>query len=261
MQSTNEELITLNEELKSGNVELSEVNNDLTNLLRSVNIPIVMVDRKLRIRRFTPVAQRMLKLIPADVGRSITDLRADVEVPQLEDLISGVIDGLTAKEVEVQDRSGHWYSLQIRPYETADNKITGAVMILFDINASKLATERGKMMTSYAEAFVETVRNCVIVLDGKLRVEKAAPFFYQEFQLTPNEAEGVLIYEIADGQWNIPALRTMLEQRLRQTIKVNDFEIEHDFPRVGRKKLLLNARRFETPDPEGSLILISIGGK
>ena len=187
LQSTNEELITLNEELKSGNVELNEVNNDLTNLLRSVNIPIVMVDRKLRIRRFTPVAQRMLKLIPADVGRSITDLRADVEVPQLEELISGVIDSLTAKDVEVQDRSGHWYSLQIRPYATADNKITGAVMILFDINAAKLASDRSKLMVRYAEAFVETVRNCVMVLDGQLRVEKANSFFYQEFELTPKE--------------------------------------------------------------------------
>ncbi|MBV8278808.1 MAG: PAS domain-containing protein, partial [Verrucomicrobia bacterium] len=159
LQSTNEELITLNEELKSGNMELTEVNNDLTNLLKSVNIPIVMVDRGLRIRRFTPVAQRTLKLIPADVGRSITDLRADVEVPQLETLISDVMDTLSAREVEVQDRKGHWYNIQIRPYETADNKITGAVMILFDINDAKLEAERSKLMTSYAEAFVGTARS------------------------------------------------------------------------------------------------------
>jgi two-component system CheB/CheR fusion protein len=117
LQSTNEELITLNEELKSGNLELTEVNNDLTNLLRSVNIPIVMVDRSLRIRRFTPGAQRILKLIPADVGRSITDLRADVEIPELERLISEVMETLSTKEVELQDRQGHWFGLQIRPYE------------------------------------------------------------------------------------------------------------------------------------------------
>jgi two-component system, chemotaxis family, CheB/CheR fusion protein len=101
---------------------IAEVNNDLTNLLRNVNIPIVMVDRNLRIRRFTPVAQRTLKLIPADVGRSIIDLRSDVEVPQLEELISEVMHTLSTKEVEVQDRRGHWYNLQVRPYETSDNK-------------------------------------------------------------------------------------------------------------------------------------------
>jgi two-component system CheB/CheR fusion protein len=202
----------------------------------------------------------MLKLIPADVGRSITDLRADVEVPHLEELISGVIDSLTAKDVEVQDRSGHWYSLQIRPYETADNKITGAVMILFDINAAKLETERSKMLTSYSEALVETLRYCVVILDQKLRVEKATPFFYQQFQLTPKETEGVLIYEVGDGQWNIPALQTLLEQRLVQNPKIQDYEIEHDFARVGRKKLLVNARRFD-PVNGDALILISIGEK
>jgi two-component system CheB/CheR fusion protein len=200
----------------------------------------------------------MLKLIPADVGRSITDLRADVEVPDLEGLISGVIDSLSAKDVEVQDRSGHWYSLQIRPYETADNKITGAVMILFDINAAKLATERTKMMTGYAEALVETVRNCVLILDGKLRVEKATPFFYQQFQLTPKEAEGISIYEIGDGQWDIPELHALLDQQLVQNPKVKDYEIEHDFARVGRKNLLVNARRFDGLDGD-VLILISIG--
>ena len=111
-------------------MESSELNNDLTNLLRSVNIPIVMVDRNLRIRRFTPVAQRTLKLIAADVGRVITDLRADVEIPKLEELVHEVMETLSSKEIEIQDRNEHWYRLQIRPYETADCKITGAVMIL-----------------------------------------------------------------------------------------------------------------------------------
>jgi two-component system CheB/CheR fusion protein len=259
LQSTNEELITLNEELKSGNVELIEVNNDLTNLLRSVNIPIVMVDRGLRIRRFTPVAQKTLKLIPADIGRSITDLRADVEVPDLERLISGVMETLSTKEIEVKDRTGHWYRMQIRPYETADNKITGAVMILFDINAAKLETNRGKLMIEYAESLVETVRDCVLVLDGQLRVQKATPFFYSTFQLAPQETEGILIYEVGHGQWNIPALRTLLEEQLQQSSKVYDFEIEHDFPRIGRKKITLNARRLNNQADDTSLILISIG--
>src|SRR5258707_5388286 len=229
LQSTNEELITLNEELKSGNVELSELNNDLTNLLRSVNIPIVMVDRNLRIRRFTPVAQRTLKLIAADVGRVITDLRADVEIPKLEELVHEVMETLSSKEIEIQDRNGHWYRLQIRPYETTDNKITGAVMNLFRINSSKRENDQSKRMISYAEAFVETVRNSVLVLDSKLKVEKATSFFYEKFQLTPGETEGLSIYEIGDGQWNIPAVRTLLEEILPQNSKVQDFEIDHEF--------------------------------
>ena len=257
LQSTNEELITLNEELKSGNVELSELNNDLTNLLKSVNIPIVMVDRGLRIRRFTPVAQRTLKLIPADAGRLITDLRADVEVPQLEALISEVMNSLTTKDLEVQDRKGYWYNLQIRPYETADNKITGAVIILFDINATKLEAESSRMMASYAEAFIGTVRSSVVVLDSRLRVEKATPYFYDTFRLVPKETEGISIFDIGNGQWNFPEFHALLEETVTNRPGVSDFELEHEFPRLGRKKIALNVRRLETPNPEATRTIIS----
>src|SRR6202041_2527113 len=84
LQSTNEELTTLNDELRHTNLELGEVNNDLINLLRSVNIPVVMVGRDLRIRRFTPAAHRTLKLIPSDVGRFTTDLRPNTQILDLE---------------------------------------------------------------------------------------------------------------------------------------------------------------------------------
>jgi two-component system, chemotaxis family, CheB/CheR fusion protein len=258
LQSTNEELITLNEELKSGNMELTVLNNDLTNLLKSVNIPIVMIDRGLRIRRFTPVAQRTLKLIPADVGRSITDLRADVEVPQLETLISEVMDTLSAREVEVQDRRGHWYNLQIRPYETADNKITGAVMILFDINSAKLEAERSKMMANYGEGFIGTLRSSVVVLDGKWRVTIATAHFYDTFRLLPKETEGFSIFDIGDGQWNFPEFRALLEETLPRQSRAADFEFEHQFPRLGRKKITLNLRQVETGNPENGLTIISI---
>lgn len=258
LQSTNEELITLNEELKSGNQELTEVNNDLTNLLKSVNIPIVMIDRGLRIRRFTPVAQKTLKLIPADVGRSITDLRADVEVPQLQTLISEVMDTLSTREVEVQDRKGYWYNLQIRPYETSDNKITGAVMILFDINAAKLEAERRKMMANYAEAFIGTVRGLVAVLDRNLRVQTATSHFYETFRLLPKETEGFSIFEVGNGQWNFPEFRALLEERLPRQPKVTDFECEHQFPGLGRKKIRINVRQVEAAIPGNPLTIISI---
>jgi two-component system CheB/CheR fusion protein len=258
LQSTNEELITLNEELKSGNQELTEVNNDLTNLLKSVNIPIVMVDRRLRIRRFTPVAQKTLKLISADVGRSITDLRADVEVPQLQTLISEVMDSLSTREVEVQDRKGYWYNLQIRPYETSDNKITGAVMILFDINAAKLEAERRKMMANYAEAFIGTIRGSVAVLDRNLRVQTATSHFYETFRLLPKETEGFSIFEVGNGQWNFPEFRALLEERLPRQPKVTDFECKHQFPGLGRKKIRVNVRQLEAAIPGNPLTIISI---
>ena len=108
-QSANEELATVNEELRHRNAELARVNNDLVNLLTGVNIPIVMVSRDLRIRRFTPLAEKVFNLIPTDIGRPISDIKPNLKVPDLPRLIRGVIDTLTPHESEVQDGEGRWY--------------------------------------------------------------------------------------------------------------------------------------------------------
>jgi two-component system, chemotaxis family, CheB/CheR fusion protein len=134
-QSANEELATVNDELRHRNAELARVNNDLVNVLSGVNIPIVMVSRDLRIRRFTPVAERIFNLIPSDVGRPISDIKPNLDVPDLARLIEGVIDTLIPHEGEIKDLTGRWYSLRVRPYVTLDNKIDGASLVLIDIDA------------------------------------------------------------------------------------------------------------------------------
>src|SRR5262249_40638407 len=125
-QSANEELATVNDELRHRNVELARVNDDLVNLLTGVNIPIVMVSRDLRVRRFTPLAEKMFNLIPSDVGRPIDNIKPDLKITDLSDRISRVIDTLLPHESEVQDLGGRWYSIRIRPYVTLDRKIDGA---------------------------------------------------------------------------------------------------------------------------------------
>jgi two-component system CheB/CheR fusion protein len=133
LQSTNEELTTVNEELQNRNDELSKVNSDLSNLLSSVNIPIVMVGNDFRIRRFTPMAEKVMNLIPSDIGRPITDIKPNVKTPDLKQSIQRVIDSLEIQEFRVEDNDGRWYSMKVRPYRTLDNKIDGVVMVLLDI--------------------------------------------------------------------------------------------------------------------------------
>jgi two-component system CheB/CheR fusion protein len=105
-QSANEELATVNEELRHRNAELARVNNDLVNLLSGVNIPIVMVGRDLRIRRFTPLAEKVFNLIPTDLGRPISDIKPNLRLDHLDRLLAGVIDRLVPHESDVQDREG-----------------------------------------------------------------------------------------------------------------------------------------------------------
>ncbi len=141
LQSTNEELNTVNEELQTRNIQIAQAGNDLQNLLSSVNIPIVMLSNDLRIRRFTPVSQSALNLIPSDVGRPITDINLNLEIPKLDRLLAEVIETLTPKVLEVKDLSGHSHSLRIRPYRTEDNRIEGVVMVLLDQDLLRLTTE------------------------------------------------------------------------------------------------------------------------
>ena len=118
----------------------------VVNLLSGVGIPIVMVGRDLRIRRFTPLAERLFNLIPTDVGRPIGDIKPNLEGVDLPKRIARVIDTLTPSEETVRDVSGRTYRLRIRPYVTTDQKIDGASIVLLDVDALRSSTggERGK---------------------------------------------------------------------------------------------------------------------
>jgi two-component system CheB/CheR fusion protein len=142
LQSVNEELTTVNEQLQFRNAELGRLNDDFTNLLGSANLPMVVLGADLRIRRFTPAAVKLLNLLPVDVGRPIGDLQPNVVMPGLEALVAEVIAAAAARDREVRDRDGHWYALHVHPYRTADDRIDGAVVVLFDIDIAKIAQQR-----------------------------------------------------------------------------------------------------------------------
>jgi two-component system CheB/CheR fusion protein len=144
LQSTNEELSTVNEELNQRNQEISEINNDLNNLLSSINIAIVMVDNHLTIRRTTPLAEKIFNIIPSDIGRKLTDINPNVEMPTLPKMIRSVIDNLTPVEQKVFDTHGSEYSLRVRPYRTRENVINGVVITLVDINQPSKSHSEGE---------------------------------------------------------------------------------------------------------------------
>src|SRR5437764_1232619 len=97
---------------------------------------------------------------------------------------------------------------------------------------------------NYALNIVDTVREPLLTLDSTLRVHSANRAFYQTFHVSAEETEGRLIYELGNGQWDIPALRTLLEDVVPKSSVFNDFELEHDFPAIGRRVMLLNARQL-----------------
>ncbi|MEH2042289.1 chemotaxis protein CheB [Nostoc sp.] len=257
IQATNEELNTTNEELRSRNLELHQVNNDLTNLLASINIPILILTLDLRIRRFTPMAQRLFNLISTDAGRPLSDIRANLNIPDLELLILEVLDTLSVKELEVQTLGGHWYNLRIRPYRTIENKIDGVVLVLIDIDVLKRSAATLEQARNYAEAIVETVQVPLIVLDSDLRVNKANSSFYETFQVSPSQTAQSLVFELGNGQWNLPELRSLLEDILANDTSIQKLEIEHCFEQIGQKIMLLNGWKIIQQE-DAQMILLAI---
>ena len=161
IQSSNEELTTVNEELQNRNEELNRVNNDLNNLFGSLQMAIVMVWQDLRIRRFTPMAEKLFNLILTDVGRPIGDIKLNLNIPDLTGVLTEAIDQVAARDLEVQDPSGRWYQLRIRPYRTLDNRIDGAVILMFDIDSLKQSQRTLERQAKDLEETHETLRRRV----------------------------------------------------------------------------------------------------
>ena len=215
-----------------------------------------MLGADLRIRRFTGLAEKLFKLIPADIGRPITDINMPLEIPSLEKLIVEVFESLTVKDLEVQDKTGHWWSVRIRPYKTTEHKIDGAVIVLVDIDAMKRGMHQLNHARQLAENILNTVREPLLVLDKDLKVSSANQAFFRTFKVSPDETLARRIYDLGNHQWDIPKLRKLLEEILPKNSSFSDFEVEHDFHRVGRKKVLLNARKIENENSQ--MILLAI---
>lgn len=258
LQSTNEELVTVNEELQTRNAEQSQTNNDLSNVLNSASVPIIIVDRELRIRRFTPIAQESLRIAPSDVGRNIADLKLPIRFPDLERRIIRVIEHIQPEHEDVQDETGRWYTLWVRPYKTWDNKIDGAVITLIDINAIKKGQYQLERLLSFSQGILNTMREPHIVLNNELRVKSANDAFYNLFQVDKKKTEGEYIYQLGKKQWDTPKLREALEQLIEKKTSLQDLEVAFDFPNIGPRVMVLNAQILIERDGEEELILLAM---
>ncbi len=255
LQATNEELHTIVEELNSRNAELSQIDNDLQNLLSSINISILMLDGELKIRRFTPLAQQLFNLIPTDLGRPFSDIQPNLALPDLDAAIAQTIDTLVTQEQEVQDRLGCWYSLRVRPYRTLDNRIDGVTIGSIEIDTLKRSAMGLEAARDYANAIVETVRQPPIVLAADLTVMRANRCFYEMFGLSPTQIEQQSLFELEQGAWNLPSLHSLLETIIANDTEFHDFEIAQVLPNRSPRILLLNARKIIDDRAEQSILL------
>lgn len=265
LQTSKEETQSLNEELHTVNAELTEkvealehANDDLLNLMNSIEIATIFLDDHLRVKGFTPQARSVVRLIEADVGRPLADLAALVEYPDLLSDAANALETLRWSEKQAPAPDGSWYAVRIRPYRTARNAVEGLVVTFIDITQTKRA-ERVQAARVLAESIVDAVREPLLVLDSALRVVRANRAFYQAFGVEPGETDGQLVYDLGSQQWNIPELRELLQHTVRERIGFDDFRVECELPKIGRRRMLLHGRPVSMKDEETpELIILSV---
>lgn len=235
LQSINEELTTVNEQLQHRNTELGHLNDDMNNLLSSSGMLTVVLGVDGRIRRFTAAAGKLLGLLAGDVGRPLGQLKTAVELPETVALVAQVMRDEHAIEREVHGADGKSFQMCIHPYRTADNRIDGAVLVLFDVDELRKVQSELREERDYARAIVETVRESLLVLDGQFRVLSANAAFYATFRVAPNDTVGRVVFDLGNGQWNIPELHERLATSLAGGAEVIDFEVRHEFETLDSK--------------------------
>lgn len=147
----------------------------------------------------------------------------------------------------MQDREGRWYSVRIRPYRTTDNKIDGAVILLVDVDETKRA---------FTE-FMAMVHQPLLTLRGDLRVQYANEAFHKTFNTKAEDVDNQVVYDIHDGVWNFAALKNLLEGTLPEKNRVENIRLDHKFGELGRKILLVSARRLHQRSKGTQITLVA----
>jgi two-component system CheB/CheR fusion protein len=258
MQSLNEELATVNAELRAKVDDLADAQSDLQNLLNSTDTATIFLDADLNIKRFTPAARAVANLIASDLGRPLSDIASKLEGPPLMDDAREVLQSLISRSREIRSAAGTWYLMRTLPYRTVTNTIGGVILTFSDVTAIKQAEVILREAQAYFESIVQTVREPLVILDREFRVVSANGAFYETFGITPADSERQLIYSLGNGAWDIARLRELLEKILPTNSQFDRLEIDHVFPGVGRKVIVLNARRLERQMGLPGLILLAM---
>jgi PAS domain S-box-containing protein len=185
--------------------------------------------------------------------------RQPVESPTIRALRDGVVVGLANHTLLIsKDGTERPIDDSAAPIRNDKGEIAGVVLVFRDVSERREQEHRLKDALDYAENIIATVREPLLVLDKNLLIRTANASFYRNFRVLKEDTEGRFIYELGNRQWDIPELRTLLEDILPQNNSFQDFEVEHDFPMLGRRIMLLNARRFVPMDSLPELILLAI---
>lgn len=257
LQSLNEELITINAELQSKIEQLAGMKNDMKNIMDSTNIGTIFLDENLAVKLFNKEASKIYRLVPTDINRLLLDIKSDITDDDILSNAQKVIDSLIPFEKEVVTISKEWFLARILPYRTLDNVIAGIVITFTDITKLKRAEETNSNARKFAENIVDTIREPLLILDDNLNIVSAGKSFYRIFGMNKKNTIGNQIFNLSGGQWNIPELKVILEKIIPENSSFENMVMNHKFPGLENKKIIINGRRITGQDTDNQLILLA----
>ena len=191
-----------------------------------------------------------------------SETRSRVESPTVRALNEGVTVGLENRAILIA-KDGNELPIgpiddSAAPIRNEKGELAGVVLTFRDITEISRQERAVQTALAFAAEIIATLREPFVVLDKSLRVKTANQTFYSTFQVEKEETEGRFIFDLGNGQWNIDGLRTLLNEVLTNQHPVHDFGMEHDFPKIGKRIMLLNARRFMSMESQSDLILLAM---
>ena len=229
---------------------------------------VIITDTEGRITLLNPAAERLTGWTQKQAAGAFLETvckivnhetRQPVENPAVRALRDGAIVGPANHLLLIaKDGTERPIDNNAAPIRNAKGDAAGVILIFRDVTERRRQERQVQDALIYADNIIATLREPFLVLDKNLRVRTANAVFYRNFHVVQNETEGRFIYELGDGQWNIPVLRVMLDEVLSNHHSVHDFEIEHAFPVLGQRTMRLNASRFPPDSKNPDLILLAV---
>src|SRR5678816_312289 len=232
-------------------------------IVDTVREPLLMLDTNLRVQSANRAFYETFQVSPIETeDQLIYELgNGQWDIPSLRTLLEDVIPTSSVfNDFELE----HTFPIIGRRVMLLNGRKLRAgshsaiiVLAMEDVTERRRSEADLKAIETYAQNIVDTVREPLLILDTTLRVRSANRAFYQTFHVTSSETENRLIYELGNGQWDIPALRTLLEDIVPKSSVFDDFELDHTFPVIGRRVMLLNARKLEAGH-HGELLVLAM---
>ncbi|MGH7625397.1 MAG: ATP-binding protein, partial [Gemmatimonadaceae bacterium] len=225
--------------------QIMGLTDDLSRLIADFAPPLLILDRDLRLCGATPAAERLLHIGPAQVGQAIDAIELPTWGDELRALAHRAMTARTISERDVRDDGGRWYSMLVQPYWSAINHVEGVVVVLRESELRQRAVQQAERNRQQLMAIVQALSQPLLLLDADLRVCLANTAFCATFQSTPMQLVGSHFFELDDGGWDVAGLREQLQQMVVKPGWIENLEAEHDFKALGRRTVVINARRLD----------------